>query len=133
MRKNLLILALLSVGFTSHSQSSLSTTTQSSSSEQPRNTSGTATTNGLGDTASLQKEVTALGGFKYTFQSDKILEPGKVSRWETRYKQQFLQIIDLQLTSSTQIVVVTLDSSHSEQDLLEIVQRFDYLNYSVTE
>lgn len=132
MKNFIFILTMLSVGFISNGQTSLSSTKGLSSNPQPRN-SVTSTSNGLGDTANLQKEITELGTFEYTFQSDKILEPGKIDRWSMRLEQQFSQIIDLQLISSTQIVVVTLNGTHSEQDLLEIVQKFDYLNYSIGE
>lgn len=135
MKNFILVLTLVSVGFVSNGQNSLSTVNQStnSSNESSRNTEAVNTPNSLGDVASLQKEVAAVGTFKYTFQSDVFLEAGKVDRLTGRFIQQFPQIIDLQLVSSTQQVIVTLSDTHSEQDLLEIVQRFDYLSYNILE
>jgi len=132
MKNLILLLALVSGGFISYGQSSLSTVTQTPPNGQAKSTETSAVLNGFGDMATLQKEVVN-NTFKYTFQSDKILEPGKVDRWTARLEQQFPQLIELQLTSSTQTVLITLSDTHSEQDLLEIVQRFDYLNYSINE
>lgn len=138
MKIIILMLTLLSGGLISYSQettqsSSLSGNSQSASNLQLRNTEATIVSNGLGDTANLLKEIGTLNTFKYTFQSDKILETGKVDRWSVRLKQHFPQTIDLQLTSSTQFVEVTLSHTHSEQELLEIVQWFNFLDYSITE
>lgn len=138
MKIIILMLTLLSGGLISYSQettqsSSLSGNSQSSPNLQLRNTEATIVSNGLGDTANLLKEIGTLNTFKYTFQSDKILATGKVDRWSVRLKQHFPQTIDLQLTSSTQFVEVTLINTHSEQELLEIVQWFNFLNYSITE
>ena len=138
MKIIILMLTLLSGGLISYSQettqsSSLSGNSQSSPNLQLRNTEATIVSNGLGDTANLLKEIGTLNTFKYTFQSDKILETGKVDRWSVRLKQHFPQTIDLQLTSSTQFVEVTLSNTHSDHELLEIVQWFNFLNYSITE
>ena len=138
MKIIILILTLLSGGLISYGQSndkksSLTNRSQSTAIQQPKSSEAINSSNGLGDTANLQKEVGALGVFKYSFQSDKILETGKVDRWSVRLKQHFPQTIDLQLTSSTQFVEVTLINTHSEQELLEIVQWFNFLNYSINE
>ena len=133
MKNFILIFTLFCGGFVSYGQNNQSYRTKTEPIQQQRHIDSTATSNGLGDTANLQKDVSVSGVFKYTFQSDKIIEPSKVERWTSRFEQRFSQIINIQLISSSQLVIITLNDTHSEGELLDIVQRFGFLDYSIIE
>lgn len=67
----------------------------------------------------------------YTFISNRPFDQILKERWEYRFPMTFPYIIDFNMDVATQKVTINLQLSHSEDELLNLVRRFQYSDYQL--
>ena len=123
----ILSICCMSYGYSQENHSSLKSTTAPETA--PARTTVNNTSNAP-TIAQITKEIIT-SNFKYTFVSSKLISASNTDRWKSRLEQHFPQISDLQMTSSTQSVSFVMSNGHTEQELLDVVQWFNFLSYTI--
>lgn len=75
---------------------------------------------------------TSGSNYIYQFESHRTVTDLHVTRWETRFPQQFTEIISISIDAQTQAVEIILPTSHSTSEFEKMVARFGYDGYQLT-
>lgn len=67
----------------------------------------------------------------YTFVSNLQHDEYKIPLFIKRMKDKYSEILDLEIDSNTQQVVLTLNVDYSEERLLDIIKKFKYSSYEI--
>lgn len=68
---------------------------------------------------------------KYTFQSNKPIYQSKAPQWEQRYLSVYPIIEEIHIDPSTEIIELILPDNHTSEELLPIIQKFNYSDYQI--
>lgn len=69
----------------------------------------------------------------YSFVSNKMIVEEQIDRLESRFKTMYPSIIEIEMSSSDQIITLTLPNTHTPEELLAIIKRFNFTDYQIVD
>ena len=78
------------------------------------------------------EKTTSGSHFTYEFISNRVLDEARATRWESRYPSAYPNMISISIDVQTQTVVLVLPDTHTEAELEEMIARFGYSGYQLT-
>lgn len=70
--------------------------------------------------------------YTYSFISNRALSFERAESWEVRFHEAFPSLEEIHIDAGNQSVSIRIPQSHSTQDLLEMVQKFGYTDFEIT-
>lgn len=131
MKATLSMIALLFIWTTSNAQNNSRTSSLNENPTSTRVESEQSTDPGITPIIAVVTQEVDQTNFIYTFVSNKLLSQEKEERWESRFMTTFPAIVDIEISAANQNVVLTLSNTHTSEELLEIVKRFNYSDLEI--
>lgn len=82
-------------------------------------------------TASITRTI-AGSNYTYQFVSNRLMSPERATRWEDRFVTVYPELVSISIDSNTQEIELVLPDTHSTAELEEMVVRFGYSGYQLT-
>lgn len=70
--------------------------------------------------------------YTYTFVSNRTMTEERATRWEARYLSVYPNLVSISIDPQTQNIELVLPSSHDEAELNEMISRFGYSGFQIT-
>lgn len=103
------------------SKTTTSTPTQSTSKEDALNI----------PEANLTRTSTG-SNYTYQFVSNRVMSAERADRWEDRFVSVYPELVSISIDPNTQQIELVLPNTHTTADLEEMIARFGYSGYQLT-
>ena len=80
--------------------------------------------------ANIYKEINQ-SNVQYSFVSNKPFSEFKEDPWESRFMTAFPYLIGIEIKAVDQMIVIVLPGDHTEEELFNVVKRFNYNGFQV--